>query len=142
MLSLQDKSCYCWWNIPMWLKSHFTLTLHYWCVVTWEIWKNTIMSHMWVTLICTIPSNKNGDFETMKVLLNSTVLHATSSLIGQKRPKLYLAYQDIHVYSWHKPGHSHVTLRPVMGFPHMFNRRHVNGGEGVGDVILTRLGTY
>ena len=142
MLSLQNKSCYCWWNIPMWLQSHFTLTLHYWYVVTWEIWKNTIMSHMWVTLICTIPSNKNGDFETMKVLLNSTVLHATSSLIGQKRPQLYLSYQDI--YSWHKPGHSHVTWWrwPVMGFPHMFHWRHINKGQQVGDVILTRLGTY
>ena len=29
-----------------------------------------------------VPSNENGDCEIMKVLLNSTVLHATSNLIG------------------------------------------------------------
>ena len=127
---------------PIWLKSHLWLVLHYWYVVMWEIWGNTIMSHMWVTLICTIPSNKNGDCETMKVLLNSTVLHATSSLIGQKRPQLYLSYQDIHVYSWHKPDHSHVTLWPVVGFPHMFHPRHISGGKRVRNVILTRLGKY
>ena len=54
-------------NLSIWLKSHLSPVLLYWYVPVWEIWRNSITGHMWVTLD---NIQWNGNYEIMKALLN------------------------------------------------------------------------
>jgi len=76
-----------------------------------------------------VPCNENGDFKTMKVLLNCFAYYEQfdwpNNVITRFIILLYI--HDIRLFAWYP-----------WQFPQI-SQRHISKGEQVGDVILIRL---